>query len=186
MSDQQGGEEGPTRTIPGGPSVLVVEDNESVADLYAAWLSDACTVETAYDAAGATEALEERAFDIVLLDRRLPDGGGDDLLPLIRERGEGTQVAMITAVDPDFDIVEKPIDGYVVKPVGEADLYHLVARLAERHTYDADVREYFALAAKKAALEAEKDPDDLEDSEEYEGLREDLEAIRGRIGTDEG
>ncbi len=42
---------------------------------------------------------------------------GDEVLDTIAERGIDPAVVMVTAVDPDFDIVEMPFDEYLTKPV---------------------------------------------------------------------
>ena len=52
--------------------ILVVEDEEPLADLFTAWLSDEYTVDTAYTGEEALELLNE-TLNVVLLDRRLPD-----------------------------------------------------------------------------------------------------------------
>jgi len=79
-------------------------------------------VRTAYSGEEALEKVDEDV-DIVLLDRLLPDLPdlpGDEVLERVRERGLDCRVVMVTAVDPDFDIVELPVDEYIHKPVGTA------------------------------------------------------------------
>lgn len=52
------------------PTVLIVEDEQALADLYADRLGEAYVVETAYDGREALEQLDE-GIDVVLLDRRM-------------------------------------------------------------------------------------------------------------------
>lgn len=82
------------------PVVLVVDDEEDLANLYSQWLSDDYAVRTAYNGEQALERLDE-TVDVVLLDRRMPGLSGDDALNRIREREYDCRVAMVTAVDPD-------------------------------------------------------------------------------------
>jgi len=166
--------------VTGSPIALVVEDEPDLARLYSAWLREACTVRTAYSGAQALDAIEEE-IDIVLLDRRMPDLSGDEVLETIRERGLDIRVAMVTAVEPDFDIVGMGFDDYLVKPVSERELMETVDQLLLRSTYDEQMQEYFALASKKAVLDAEKPEAELRASEEYARLEDRLAVLRTEI-----
>lgn len=67
--------------------VLLVEDNESVSLSTAAVLeTDGYDVVEASSLATAARAIADSSFDAVILDRELPDGRGEDLLPEIRRR----------------------------------------------------------------------------------------------------
>lgn len=160
-------------------TVLVVEDQERLAELYETWLSEHYDVLTAYNVSEAEEMLDD--VDVALLDRRLPDGSGDDVLQLIRERGINAQVAMVTAVDPDFDILEMGFDDYVVKPVSEKDLLDLVQGLLDRDEYSNEIQEYYALASKRATLESEKSANELKESTAYAQLLEDIAELESSL-----
>jgi DNA-binding response OmpR family regulator len=150
-------------------TVLVVDDERDIADLYSAWLEDDHQVRTAYGGAEALEKMDE-TVDVVFLDRQMPEYSGDDVLDRIRERGLDARVVMVTAVDPDFDIVDMEFDDYLTKPVMGEDLEESVETMLERDGYDETIQEYFALTAKKATLEAEKSPSELHSNEEYEDM----------------
>jgi len=162
------------------PIVLIVEDEPDLADLYSAWLREACTVRTAYNGAQALDAIDEE-IDIVLLDRRMPGLSGDEVLETIRDRGLDTRVAMVTAVEPDFDIIGMGFDDYLVKPVSQRDLMETVDQLLLRSTYDDQMQEFFALASKKAVLDAQKTDAELRASEEYARLEDRLAVLRAEI-----
>lgn len=162
------------------PVVLVVEDEPDLADLYAAWLDDDYEVRTAYGGHEALEALDDDVA-VVLLDRRMPGLSGDEVLEAVRERGIDCRVGMVTAVEPDFDIVAMGFDDYLVKPVTRGALRETVEALVRRADYDAGVQEMFALASKKALLEAEKTEAELAESEEYRELAEDFEDLREEL-----
>jgi len=162
------------------PTILIVDDEPSITDLYALRLEDEYEVRTAYS---GEEALEEIDDDVgvVLLDRRMPDLSGDEVLTKIREEGMDSRVAMVTAVDPDFDILDLGFDAYVVKPVSEDDLKNTVETLLQRSSYDQQLKKLTGLMSKKAALETEKSDDELEDNEEYQRLERRLEELRERL-----
>jgi DNA-binding response OmpR family regulator len=151
------------------PVVLVVEDEPELAELYVAWLESDYLVRSSLGGRDALDELDDDV-DVVLLDRRMPDLSGDEVLETIRERGIDCRVAMVTAVEPDFDIIDMGFDDYLVKPVAKETLHDTVERLLARNDYDAGVQEYFSLASKKALLESEMGPTALADSDEYAEL----------------
>ncbi len=162
------------------PVVLVVEDEPDLADLYATWLDDEYDVRVAYGGREALEKLDE-SVSVVLLDRRMPDLSGDEALAEIRSRGFDCRVAMVTAVEPDFDIVAMGFDDYLVKPVSKDALHETTSNLLLRSAYDTGVQELFSLASKKALLESEKGPTALAESEEYQQLDEQLTVLRDEL-----
>jgi DNA-binding response OmpR family regulator len=159
------------------PRVLIVDDEAEVADVYALRLRDEYDTQTAYGGEEALEAVDE-AVDVVLLDRRMPQVSGDEVLSTIRERGLDTRVIMITAVDPDFDIVDMPFDDYLCKPVQKEDLVAAIEQQLTASRYDDRLTEYLEATSKLALLEAEKTETELSDSEEVADLRERAERLR--------
>jgi DNA-binding response OmpR family regulator len=170
-------------------TVVVVEDEPDLADLYTAWLEEQYDVHAAYGGEEALSVIDGlEAVEVVLLDRRMPDVSGDEVLTALRDRGVDARIAMVTAVEPDFDIVAMGFDDYLVKPVSREALEETVSKLLLRDEYATGVRELFSLASKKALLEAEKSSAELDASEEYEALstriddhREDLDSTLDRL-----
>jgi DNA-binding response OmpR family regulator len=158
-------------------TVLVVDDEPDVADAYAAQLESDFIVSTAY---GGQEALKkvDASIDIVLLDRRMPGISGDEVLESIRERDPHIRVAMVTAVDPDFDIIEMPFDDYVIKPVSREDLFETINRLLSCSQYEERLRRYYALTAKHATLLSNKPQSELSESEQFQHLKREMEQMR--------
>jgi DNA-binding response OmpR family regulator len=161
-------------------NVLVVDDEPDVADAYAAQLEADYIVSTAYSGQEALDRIDE-AIDVVLLDRRMPGISGDEVLEHIRDRGLDCRVAMVTAVDPDFDIIEMPFDDYVIKPVSRDDLFKTIDRLLTTSEYEAKLRRYYSLTAKHATLLANKPESELAESEEFAELEEQMSAVRGEL-----
>jgi len=155
----------------GGGTVLVVDDEPHLVGMYAAMLEDDHTVRTATSGAKALDHLSADV-DVALLDRRMPELSGDDVLEVIREEGYDCRVAMVTSVDPDVDIVRMGFDAYLVKPVRQADLRAFVDNLLLRLEYGRDTREVLSLTSKIVALESQFGEEALASHEEYQRLRE--------------
>jgi DNA-binding response OmpR family regulator len=163
-------------------NVVVVDDEESLADLYATWLSETHSVDTAYGGQTALERITETT-DIVFLDRQMPGHSGDAVLDAIDERGLDCRVVMVTAVDPGFDIVEMPFDDYLTKPVNREDLETAVTEMLRRDSYDGQIQEYFSLVSKKATLESEKTETQLAESDAYADIQTRLAELSEQVDT---
>jgi len=161
----------------GDPTVLVVDDEKEVADVYALRLREQYATETAYGGVAALDAVDENT-DVVLLDRRMPDIGGDEVLAEIRDRELPARVIMITAVDPDFDIIEMPFDDYLCKPVEKADLVAAIDQQLTARRYDDRLTEYMEVTSKLALLENEKSAQSMEESDGVESLERRAEELR--------
>lgn len=162
------------------PVVLVVEDERDLADLYTAFLTDTYTVRTAYTGEQALALLDDDV-DVALIDRRLKDWSGDELLEVIQDRGIDCQVALVTAVAPDFDIAALAIDDYLMKSVSREELLELVEELLLRAASDVDQQELLSLISRKIVLEGEKPPSDLEESDEYTKLERRIEMAKDSL-----
>ena len=104
----------------GRRSVLVVDDEPAITDAYATWLDDEYDVRTAYSGAEALAQLDA-SVDAMLLDRRMPERSGEDVLAEMRDRGLDCRVAIISAEGPDDVVRDLGYDAYLQKPVTERD-----------------------------------------------------------------
>lgn len=165
----------------GQRQVLVVEDEPQIADLYRGCLEGAgYGVRTEHTVADGLDAVDAE-FDVALLDRRLPDGEGTDVLAEIRERGLDIRVAMVTAVVPDFDIIEMGFDLYLLKPISQEDLLNVVQTLFTRSEYDEKLQQTASLVSKRAILEVGKEESELDESEEYDQLVERIDELNEEL-----
>jgi len=162
--------------------VLVVDDEPDIADLYGAWLGEAHEVDVVYDGESALERVG-RSTDVVFLDRQMPSMTGDEVLDTIDERGLDCWVVMVTAIDPDFDIVDMPFDDYLTKPVGREQLSAAIEEMLARNRYEDELQEYFAMASKKASLETAKHRTELDRSEEYLEVSERVEELEAEAAA---
>ncbi|MCK2216320.1 response regulator transcription factor [Actinomadura sp. ATCC 31491] len=116
--------------------VLVVEDEERLADAVAHGLRlHAIAVDVAYDGQDALDLAAYVDYDVVVLDRDLPEVHGDDVCRRLREAGRPGRVLMLTAAGQIRDKVDGlavGADDYLVKPFAFAELVARVRALARR------------------------------------------------------
>ncbi len=112
--------------------ILIVDDEFSIRDSLDHWFrKDGYAVQTAADAPEALAAMQSAAFDVVLLDVRLPGMDGMRLLEQIRRATPATIVIMITAyasVDTAVRALKLGAADYVTKPINPEELSHVVAQ----------------------------------------------------------
>jgi two-component system response regulator AdeR len=164
------------------PSVLVVEDDEGVAETFRGWLEEEYETYTRLRGSEALELLEDTDIDVVLLDRLMPGMSGGEVLEEIRARNLNVRVAMVTAVEPGFDIITMGFDEYVTKPSSPNRLRGTVEKLVKRDERDETRREYASLRAKQAALESGKTEGELADSQRYAELVDRIEEMGDELG----
>lgn len=169
-------------TTANAPTVLVVEDEPDVADMYSEWLRDSFAVEIVHTGDEALDRVDG-SVDVVLLDRRLPDTSGRTVLEEIRNRDLPCQVVVVSAVDPGVDVLDAGFDDYITKPTSEADLTAAVERSITRMTYTTTCQEFMALAGKLATLEANMDVEELEACQAYTERRARFAEMADELGA---
>jgi len=114
-------------------SILIVDDEYGVRSGIRTILEmEGYEVSEAGDGAGALAALDERDYDVALLDYRLPDTDGLSLLRTMKERGCDAMVCMITAyanIDTAIAATRQGVDFFLPKPFSPDDLEGVVATL---------------------------------------------------------
>lgn len=162
------------------PRVLVVDDEERVAQTYELRLGDEYDTDVALSGDEALDIIDE-SFDVVLLDRRMPGTTGDEVLEEIRKRGLDCRVVMLTAVDPDFDIADMDMDDYVVKPVDKDELRDVVERAMTISEYNDQMQQLNSLRLRRNVLEVELDQHELEESQKYQAILDEIEDLEDEI-----
>ena len=116
--------------------LLMVDDEESFRQLTARELErSGYSVHTAGSLKEAREALATGSFHVVLLDVRMPDGSGLDLLPEIRDSYPGTDVVMLTAygtVQEAIRAMKQGAHDFLTKPAKFAELEAVLDKVIEK------------------------------------------------------
>jgi DNA-binding response OmpR family regulator len=120
-------------------TVLVVEDEESIASFVALYLRNAgYGVETAATGADAMAKLDSARPSLVVLDLMLPDADGIDVCRRMR-KGSDVPILMLTARDEDVDKIiglEVGADDYMTKPFNPRELVARVKSILRRANTD--------------------------------------------------
>jgi len=115
--------------------ILLVDDEDSFRTLTARELQRAgYAMDTAGSLEEARAALAGRSYHLVLLDVRLPDGNGLELLEDIRSSLPATQVVMLTAygtVQEAIQAMRKGAHDFLAKPCKLAELEAVLERALE-------------------------------------------------------
>ncbi|MFI4938973.1 MAG: response regulator [Burkholderiales bacterium] len=113
--------------------ILIVDDEEIVRLSHLRLLAKAdCNVEAVWNGIEALREMERDAFDLVLLDLRMPGMDGMSILKTIKERWPESEVVVITGYPSvetateairlgAYDYLAKPVDpGQVIKVANSA------------------------------------------------------------------
>ena len=111
-------------------SLLIVDDEAVVRDSLSRWFTeDGYIIGTAENAAAALRKVQERSWDIILLDIRMPGMDGLEALPRILGLKEGLPVILNTAYTQyQESFMSWAADAYVVK---SSDLSELKDKIKE-------------------------------------------------------
>ena len=116
-------------------SILVVEDETSIASFVAAYLKNAgYAVRTAATSQAALTDVASEMPALIVLDLNVPDGDGVDLCRRIRKSSD-VPILMLTARDEDVDKIiglEVGADDYMTKPFNPRELVARVKSVLRR------------------------------------------------------
>ena len=119
--------------------ILVVDDEPAIVDAVSyALRSEGFEVESRSDGEGALEAALTEAFDLLILDLRLPGLSGIEVCRRVRAASQ-VPILILSARDAEVDRVlglESGADDYVTKPFSIAELASRVRAIFRRRDLD--------------------------------------------------
>jgi DNA-binding NtrC family response regulator len=124
------------------PVVLVVDDDAGVRESFRLTLEDHYDVVDVPDGLRALDAVRASQVDLVLLDIRLPEMDGIEVLERIKAIDEGIEVVLVTAVRTVRTAVAAMKLGafdYLTKPFEEDELLAVIARALEKRALEREV-----------------------------------------------
>jgi len=120
--------------------VLIVDDHPVVRDGLRGILESAPGFRVLGEAANGVEAVEKAAAldpDVILMDLRMPGGGGVDAIRELTRRSARAKVLVLTTYDTDSDTlpaIEAGATGYLLKDAPRDELFTAVRAAADGRT----------------------------------------------------
>lgn len=115
--------------------ILIVDDDDTIRKTLKAILEDeGYTVDSAATGQEAIQKTEKNTYNIALLDIRLPDMEGVELLKLIKDNVPKTRKIMLTgypSMQNAIAALNKDADAYLVKPVDVEKLLNTIKNQLE-------------------------------------------------------
>lgn len=124
--------------------ILVVDDDRAIRDTLADLLGEAHKIATAATGAEALNKIKGERYDLILLDLRLPDKDGLELLQELFVKGVDSPIIVITAHGTSSTAIQAMQAGafdYLVKPLDLAEVEITVARLFKHRQLASQVQE---------------------------------------------
>ncbi len=116
--------------------ILIIEDDRQQCMLLQFRLEqDGYQTDVCYDGSDADYYIKQNAYDLILLDRMLPNKDGLTILREMRERGNSTPVILLTAlgeIDDRITGLDSGADDYLVKPFAYGELCARIRCLLRR------------------------------------------------------
>jgi len=116
--------------------ILIVEDDATFTQIIEGFLSkNNYAVETAADLNNAFKLVDKQNYELLLIDYRLPDGTGLDLLKHVRDKGLTVPIIIMTSFN-DVRTAVKSIQlgafDYITKPINPDELLMVIKGLLEK------------------------------------------------------
>jgi len=124
------------------PAVLIVDDDAGLRESFRLILEESYELVEASDGRQALDIVRNREIDLVLLDIRLPEMDGIEVLERIKAMDEQVEVVLVTAVKTVRTAVAAMKLGafdYLTKPFEEDDLLSVVRRALEKRSLEREV-----------------------------------------------
>jgi len=111
-------------------NVLVVDDDITLCRIVHRMLSDdQHKVQTSQSVADALGVIEQKSFDVYVLDYKLPDGSGLDVAERIRSKWGSVPIILISGYDPSAVALRAEklgISDFIEKPFSRETIYNAV------------------------------------------------------------
>ena len=124
------------------PRILLIDDDRRLAESMADWLrSLQFEVDIANGFASGRRAFEEQTYDLLLLDLRLEDGDGFELIPMSRKANPDCAILVLTGYATPSTAIEAVQAGafdLLTKPLVDEELEHAIERALNQRTIEAE------------------------------------------------
>ena len=122
--------------------ILVIDDEESIRKTVSMTLKHAgYVVDTAENGKRAIEMSEANFYNLALIDIRLPDMEGTQLLTALKETTPRMIKIILTgfpALETAVRAINRGVDGYLIKPVNPEELLRFIKEFLEKQKHESE------------------------------------------------
>ena len=116
-------------------SILIVDDEKKICEFIKAFLdNEGYYTDVAYDGNSAIDKINSKKYDLIILDRMIPNISGEEICEYIRKKSE-VPIIMLTARIEDEDRIDGfklGCDDYICKPFNINELVLRVKAILKR------------------------------------------------------
>ncbi|MGB0670044.1 MAG: sigma-54-dependent transcriptional regulator [Rhodospirillales bacterium] len=152
---------------PNAMDLLLVEDDQVIASLYLAYLSDEpYRIRHVSDGGSALAAISDTVPDVILLDLRLPDMDGFEVLKIVHDKNLETEVIVVTghgSTTTAIDAMRLGARDFLVKPFSKDRLVTTLnniteslrlKRIVDTYRKTIDRQQFFGFLGSSLAMQA--------------------------------
>ena len=122
--------------------ILVIDDEESIRRTVSMTLKhEGYSVDTAQNGKQAIEMTEANFYNLALIDIRLPDMEGTELLTALKETTPKMIKIILTgfpALENAVRAINKGVDGYLIKPVNPDELLRFIKEFLDKQKHESE------------------------------------------------
>lgn len=130
--------------------ILVVEDDADARHNLSDILElQSHHVATCSNFGEALTAIESTTFDVIILDRKLPDGMVEERLPQFREKAPSTDLIVVTGfadAQASITALREGVTDYLIKPIDAESLLRSLQHIARRRTIERELAKEHSFA----------------------------------------
>lgn len=118
--------------------ILIVDDDQSILRLFTRILEKAgYKVDTAETGRETAEKITQNSYDLAIVDVRLPDTSGIDLIAEIHAVHPDMIKIVLTglpSIEDGARALDRGVDAYLVKPIKTEELLNVIEENLKKHT----------------------------------------------------
>jgi DNA-binding NtrC family response regulator len=166
-------------------TILIIDDDIAICEeLCEILASEGYQVEKTYSGKETKKKLDSINPDIVLLDLKLPDGSGLDLVELIHEANKDAKIIVVTAhgsLETAVESIQKELFDYINKPVNPDFLLETIKRACRTQDLEQDINEHMGELERFEKLAVGREEKIWDCKEEIKSLKKQVEELKKQI-----
>lgn len=114
--------------------ILLVEDNPTINHSLTRSIQRSFRIDSVGTVSGACQYLaeQETPYDVIVLDRNLPDGDGLEVLPMVDPQTKICVISQRTKIPEQVHSLRKGVDAYLPKPITPVQVHEHINALLRR------------------------------------------------------